>query len=290
MHLSYDEIIKGNIELHRKEAEFYDTIHAEIWNKSEQKRLWDALRFAACQIEGESLNAMDFGAGTGNITGKLLSLGFEVLAIDISKEMCKALKIKFSRAVKEGKLLILNTNFDGMELQRKFSIVTCYSVLHHLPDYIGTVGKLATHVIDGGVFYIDHEPPQALAKNKKDTIFERLLIIIYYVVNRLLNRLYLRGRLVPQFDYSHADVNPTLDYKCIRQVLERHGFRIIRHQYYYTIETWFNTPLNLFHKIIRGPNSTILVANKPLHSCSSSHKKLTRSVSTQALCARSVNL
>ena len=37
-------------------------------------------------------NALDIGAGSGNLTGKLLLMGYNVTAVDISAEMCAILQ------------------------------------------------------------------------------------------------------------------------------------------------------------------------------------------------------
>lgn len=105
--------------------------------------MWKSLKFATAEIDENSFKALDFGAGTGNITEKLLKLGFEVTAIDISQEMCRILKAKNKTALREGRLRVWNVNFDKTRITDRFDLVACYSVLHHLPDYIGTIRKLS---------------------------------------------------------------------------------------------------------------------------------------------------
>lgn len=270
--LSYDEVIEGNVELHRKEAKFYDCIHDEIWNKHEQKRLLNTIKFAVSQISDNNFKAVDFGVGTGNITEKLLDLGFEVVAIDISKEMCEVLKAKNRRALREGKLQVLNLNIDEKQVPGRFDLVACYSVLHHLPDYIGTMEELLHLVKEGGVFYVDHE--SALKVKPKDTynILARAVMFFYHFTNRLLNALYLYGiDTGPKLDYTKADIHKALDYRRIQQTLRKEGFKIINLAFYYTQETWFNTPLNFLHKAIVRTNKTMIIAKKirgPKPNCS----------------------
>lgn len=259
--LSYDEVIEGNVELHRKEVKFYDCIHDEIWNRHEQKRLLNTLKFAVSQISENNFKAVDFGAGTGNITEKLLDLGFEVVAIDISKEMCEVLKAKNRRALREGNLQVLNLNIDEKQVLGCFDLVACYSVLHHLPDYIRTMRELLHLVKEGGVFYVDHEPAPRVKPKDAYNILARAVTFFYHVINRLLNALYLHGiDAGPKLDYTKADIHNALDYRRIRQVLKREGFKIIKLAVYYTQETWFNTPLNFLHKAIVGTNETMIIA------------------------------
>lgn len=261
--LSYDEIIEGNIELHRKEAKFYDCIHSEIWNRQEQKRLLRSLEFAVSQIDRNCFEAIDFGAGTGNITEKLLDLGFRVLAIDISKEMCEILEAKNKGAVCEKKLRILNVNFDKTQLTGSFDLVTCYSVLHHLPNYTRTIEKLSHLLKEGGVLYVDHEPPCTHTKQRtRPRILKRVVMFVYYRINDLLHNLYLHGIKTPQLDYIQADIHATLNCEHIKGILEREHLKPIKFDTYYSQETWLKTPLTFLHKMIVGTNVTVIVAKK----------------------------
>ena len=256
---SYDEVIEGNIKLHREEAKFYDCIHKEIWNSSEQKRLWKALKFVASQIDKNTFKAIDFGAGTGNITEKLLNIGFKVTAIDLSKEMCGVLKTKNRKALQEGKLQVLNINFDKTQITGQFDLVTCYSVLHHLPDYIETTRKLSHLVKEGGVFYIDHEAPQMEAK-EANNILERIIMFLYWITNKLLQNMYSVD--TSKLDYTQSDVHKTIDYRRLKEMLKSKNFKIIKFESYYNQTTWFKTPLTFLHKMIVGSTSTIMIAKK----------------------------
>lgn len=261
LEMSYNQVIEGNIELHRKEAQFYDRIHHEIWNRQEQKRLWNALKFAASQIDENGFKAVDFGAGTGNITEKLLNLGFEVMAIDISREMCEILKAKNKKALQGKKLQVLNINIDKYEVAGRFDLVACCSVLHHLQDYIGTIGKLSHIVKEGGVLYIDHEPVPGTKAKETSNILKRVLEFVYNVTNKLFYTLYFYSIGIPKLDYTQADVHSTLDYTSIIQLLKRENFKIIKFDTYYTQQTLFK-PLNLLHKAIVGTNITMIIAKK----------------------------
>lgn len=261
--LSYEEIIEGNIALHRIESTVYDWIHDEIWNKDEQKRLWASLKFAVAQIENNSFKAMDFGAGTGNITEKLLRLGFHVTAIDISKEMCEVLKARNRKSVETGKLKVVNVNFDKVDFEERFDLVAAYSVLHHLPDYIATVKKLSGVLKRGGVLYIDHE---TIPRQVKKQFFKRLLLFLDYFVSDRLHSFYLRVHQIktPRLNYSRSDVHETIDYEGIKTALKKENLMMVSHEYY-NQETRFKTPLTLIHKMLTGPNKRLIIV-KMRHS------------------------
>ena len=61
-------------------------------SKQEQKRITATLKTIDNQITNNQKAALDVGAGTGNLTGKLLQMGYSVTATDISSEMYVILK------------------------------------------------------------------------------------------------------------------------------------------------------------------------------------------------------
>ena len=256
----YSVVVQGNVEVHRVESAIYDFIHEEIWNRTEQKRLRLALKSAIGLIDSNQFEALDFGAGTGNVTKKLLGLGFRVTAVDISPEMCNVLIVNNKDDVASRRLSVLNVNIDTAKMSGQYDLVTCYSVLHHLPDYLLTLRVLARLTKKGGVLFIDHErTPVSLAKG----IVEKVIVKGYYFVNNTLENAYLRlhGVKVPNIDYSKSDVNLSIRWSSVIDVLKREGFttRLTR---YYACETRYETPLNILHKLIVNRSNIMLIAKK----------------------------
>ena len=150
--------IRHNRVTHDRIARNYDTNHIEIYNPIEQKRINQSLQKATDFIEtgSEEIRALDYGAGTGNITNHLLSFGFHVVAADVSSVSLKQM------AAKLGNADMLQTNtLNGLDLSNykdnTFDLVTTYSVLHHVPDYAAIIDEFARVLKPGGVMYIDHE-------------------------------------------------------------------------------------------------------------------------------------
>ena len=128
--------------------------------------------------------ALDFGAGTGNLTGKLLSLGYSVIAIDISAEMCAILKNKFKKPIEEEKLIVINSPIERVKFEEaEFDLIVCYSVLHHLPDYTGSLLRLSGFLKKGGVIYIDHEASPFYWKDEPNPI-ANMVKLFYFHSNR----------------------------------------------------------------------------------------------------------
>lgn len=222
---------------------------------------------AVSQVADNKFRALDFGSGTGNVTGKLLDLGFEVTAVDLSSEMSKILKLKFKKDVEIGKLHLLSFNIDEVQVEGSFDFVSCYSVIHHLPNYLGTVRKLARLIRKGGILYFDHEPAPLFTQRNPDCFLNHAISFAHYFTEGLLDRLYFWSFNVPKFDYSKADVharNGELNYRRIVGMLRKKGFNIVDFRSYYSADSWFRLPLAPFHKIMTGPNTALLIAKKTM--------------------------
>jgi ubiquinone/menaquinone biosynthesis C-methylase UbiE len=162
-----EEILAANIRFHRVEAEVYDTRHGEILNQFTQRRIkklvrrtLDILRNLP-EINGrKEIIALDCGTGTGNISGKMLSEGCMVDAVDISPEMLAVMGVKFKSRY-EGRYRLINCDIDSFlsskELKR-YDLITFSSTLHHLHDYTGAFLKAVKVLRRPGIIMVLHEP------------------------------------------------------------------------------------------------------------------------------------
>ena len=110
-----EQIHHANVVVHRAEAKYYEALHPEVYCKKEQKRINDKLKMADKLVADNQKFALDVGAGTGNLTGKLLQMGYEVVAVDISLEMCAILQRKYRAYVKSNKLTIINSPIENLD-------------------------------------------------------------------------------------------------------------------------------------------------------------------------------
>ena len=160
--------IRGNIQIHDRISEKYDARHGEIFNEIEQGLLCEALKHAVSLVKSAStpLQALDFGCGSGNLTRHFIGLGMQVLACDVSERFLSLVRQQFSGA----QLATLQLN--GVDLGEVESgsrdFIAAYSVLHHVPDYLGAVKEMARVCRPGGVIYFDHEPSEEFWANKPD--------------------------------------------------------------------------------------------------------------------------
>src|SRR5688500_18041973 len=80
------EHIEHNIRAHDRVVATYERKHDEIYNPIEQQRIRESLEravaFAGSPVD--TMTALDFGCGAGNLTEHLLHLGLRVIASDVS--------------------------------------------------------------------------------------------------------------------------------------------------------------------------------------------------------------
>jgi SAM-dependent methyltransferase len=263
-----EKIHEANIRAHRLEAGYYELLHPEVYSKREQKRIGFMLELVDRIVAGNQRKALDFGAGTGNLTGKLLRMGYSVAAIDISAEMCAVLKKRFNAYLKSGKLVVLNSPIEDADFgEGEFDLITCYSVLHHLPDYADTVRRLSVCLKKGGVMYLDHEPSPFYWKTESRSL-AHLVKSLYLHSNPLLNALYfwLVDVAIPSIDYALSDYwhkkEHPLDHEEIEGEFEAERFGFFRRVDYHLTGSWVPNPLFYLYKRICKPEMSFWVAKK----------------------------
>lgn len=225
-----EKILNANIEEHRKEAKYYNIIHTEIYNSFEQKRISKTLKQITHNMN-LSIKILDIGCGTGNITKKLLKLGFSnIICVDISKEMLYELK----KATTLDPKSVINSDIDSFLNinQDNFDLVVMSSVLHHLPNYEFTLKNLLKIINKGGVLYITHEPYRRYKNNtfllKTFVNFLRKidysLYIIRYLTLMIFNHLKYLNRNCHYSDFHTRDRAIELDK--LKQVFKRYKYKI----------------------------------------------------------------
>jgi ubiquinone/menaquinone biosynthesis C-methylase UbiE len=262
-----EQIHQANVTVHSIEAKYYELLHPEVYSKQEQKRVTAKLEKIDKQITSNQRIALDVGAGTGNLTGKLLKIGYNVTATDISPEMCSILKKKFAAYLPD-KLTIINSPIEKLSFGKgKFDLIAFYSVLHHLPDYLGALRVLCSFLKKGGIMYIDHEASPFYWK-KEFSSFASFVKDLYFHSNPIINSLYfgLIGLKVPVIDYTFSDYwhkkEHALNHQAIGQVFKDEGFEVSKRIDYYQQTSWIPNPLYPIYRLLCSPEMSYWVAKK----------------------------
>ncbi|HVE69378.1 MAG TPA: class I SAM-dependent methyltransferase [Solirubrobacteraceae bacterium] len=152
--------VANSVRRYRSAHRRYERRHPEIFNPREQDRLRRALAAALERTApaGERPRALDLGCGSGNVTRHLIALGAEVTAADVSPAFLKVVARRFGPAVRT--LELNGIDLAGVD-DAGFDLVTAYSVLHHVPDYLRLLDEVARVLRPGGAAYLDHEVTEA---------------------------------------------------------------------------------------------------------------------------------
>ena len=256
------KIRNENIKVHSKEAAVYDTIHSEIFNKYEQKRVIKDIEFITEHISLKDPSVLDVGCGTGNLSLKLLKYNFSVTGVDISKEMLNILRSK----TRSKSLALIESDVDSFisKCKEKYDIIIFSSVLHHLPDYLKTIKNATNLLKENGIIYITHEPKRQIDQKsftslfwKVFTIFDSLLF--YTIILRL------KGVKIPHIDYTWSDYHSKqgIDLKEIINYLKDNNFQILQYEGYNArkfailsiVDNKFNRSKCLFKLIAKRTNN-----------------------------------
>jgi SAM-dependent methyltransferase len=205
-----NDIVRANLDVHEKEARFYDQLHQEITNLYQRYRLQKFLKLIVNQLpDSKPPYILEIGSGTGFLTLQLLKFGFFVHAVELSPKMVEILESKISSSNFRQKCKIFNSDINSFldyELDRdKYQLICMNSVLHHFPDYLKTFDKLLQFVDYKGILFISHEPLPPPSLN-----------FFYRNIHRLDMK--IRSSLLPKklkkvaanIDYSLADFHTQL--------------------------------------------------------------------------------
>lgn len=199
-----DEILEANIREHIKEAKYYDLIHTEIFNLSEQKRIQGRLHEITNEYS-KNIKILEIGAGTGNVTLKLLDMGFKnITCVDISKDMLNILRKKLSDYKIDINLVVSDIDSYLNNNSKKSDLIIMSSVLHHLPDYIKTLRTMRKNLSNNGKIYATHEPMPPSGLNKVVKIILKIDYLFYmlrYIINILRGDLKYLKRDCTMSDY-----------------------------------------------------------------------------------------
>ncbi len=262
-----ETIHAANIATHSFEAPIYELLHPEVYGREEQKRIASTLESVDRFVTENMHRAMDFGAGTGNLTGKLLQMGYVVTAVDISAEMCALLKRKYRAYVGKKKLRVVYSPVEDLQFDEEFDVVACYSVLHHLPDYRVALRRLSFFLKKGGVMYIDHEASPHYWSRELHRTADGVKSL-YFHSNPILNALYfaMRGIEIPSLDYTLSDYwhkkEHHIDHKAIERVFREAHFEFFKRSDYHLKGTWIPNPLFHPYRYFCKPEMSYWIAKK----------------------------
>jgi len=239
-------IIEDNLIKFRHDAKNYDLLHPDIFNSREQHRLKRILSKAVSMVQNPSKLVLDLGADTGNVTSILLDMPHnKVVASDLSLEMLQKLKSKFKNCVEDRRLFLVCVNAEHLPFKKsRFGLVTMFSVVHHIPDYVKANEEIGFALAPGGVLFIDHEP-------SADVYGYSHIRETYYRFSIFLNSLYCKFHSIKGKNYKsrYADFYTSKDHQLVWSLVEdvnlRNNLRVQKKMTYLNYKTVYFNPLTI---------------------------------------------
>ena len=112
----------------------------------------------------ENINVLDVACGTGVLFPFYLERNVKsITAVDLSPEMVKIAKSKFSQAE------IICGDAENVTFDRQFDVVMIYNAFPHFPEPQKLIENLAKHLKDGGRLCIAH----GMSKKELDEIHKK---------------------------------------------------------------------------------------------------------------------
>lgn len=252
-----DDRIRFNIEAHNRIAEAYEARHTQIFNAIEQARIKEHIGLALSLIHppASAGRALDFGCGSGNMTGHLLESGLSVTSADVAPAFLRLVEKKFL-----GKGAVRTLALNGSDLANVpgdiYDLAVAYSVLHHVPDYLRVVEELVRVTRPGGVVMIDREATpgywsqtpayrefrEAVDKPRPRPPLSRFLKPETYL-NRW--RIMRNPRYQPEGDI-HVWEDDHIEWNRIKETLARHGCEVMVEKEYLGYDSRF--PIEAYEK------------------------------------------
>ncbi len=249
---SSEEQLHFNIKIHDEVSEKYRSLHGDIFSPIEQERLHTVLDDVIKMVKTKSrpLTALDYGCGSGNVTRHLIELGIETTSADISEAFLRMIERDFAHTGLSKTVRINGTDLSNIS-DAQFDLITTYSVLHHVPDYLFILKEMCRVLKTGGVLYIDHEVTESYYERPREYIeflrkakpiinwkrYLRLLIDVRgykHIFRRLINPRYKREGDI------HVWPDDRIEWQKIEQILTSRGFEIILKKDYLLCRNSYN--------------------------------------------------
>lgn len=270
-----EDQIQFNKVVHAGLSRKYERLHGDIFNDIEQERLGIALKKAAEAVKtgAEPICALDYGCGSGNLTGHLIELGIRTVSADISEGFLDLIKRNFSRTGLSDVLAINGKDLSSVE-DARFDLAATYSVMHHVPDYLAIVGEMCRVLKPGGVIYIDHEVHESYYDRTKEYVeflskarpavnlgrYLKLLLDVRgykHIIRRLINPRYKREGDIHVWPDDHVEWDK------IEQFLVSEGFEVVLKEDYLLYKSIYDVDVYNEYKN-KCVDERLLVARKHL--------------------------
>lgn len=236
------EVILANKQFYKQIAPTYDHYEACTAESFYQRSLEYDLELIDSKLTNTApIRCLDCGAGTGNLTLKMLRHGWHVTVVDVSSDMLHILESKVRSTQYQAEFINDSIENYFLTSEQRFDVIAFSSVLHHLYSPLDAVKQAARLIRPGGFFYsvFDPVPPgsnfAAACFGSFDTILAKIIYDrkdFFPGIARRLRKLMTpsdvthRRAVVSAGDLAEYHARTGIDDKLIAVILQESGFSV----------------------------------------------------------------
>jgi 2-polyprenyl-3-methyl-5-hydroxy-6-metoxy-1,4-benzoquinol methylase len=153
-----EAVISANVAFYKEIAAKYDQYESCAKEDFYQQMLEEDLDKMRLQLPARSIECLDCGGGSGNLTLKMLKRGWRVTVVDVSPEMLEISKAKVQAHGYVAEFVNDSVEHFLSSCLQNYDVVTFSSVLHHLYSPQEVVKEVASRIKPGGFFYSNFDP------------------------------------------------------------------------------------------------------------------------------------
>jgi SAM-dependent methyltransferase len=177
---------------------------------------------------------LELGAGHGTFTDHLLAAGAQVTVTEMSKPSVRFLQSRFRR---NPNVTVIHDQDGTASCQvGDVDAVVCISVLHHIPDYLGTIERVVGQIAPGGTFFSAQDPLWYPRRSRMSMNLDRNAYFLWRLGQGHLRRgLATRVRRIRGIydDTNEADM---VEYHVVRDGVDEEALRDLLAQNFEAVE------------------------------------------------------
>lgn len=200
-----------------------------------------------------SCRVLEIGAGHGTFTAFLLEAGASVTVTEASQASAEELKRRYAGR-DDVEVFFDLTGESVFDLEPTYDAVVCASLLHHIPDYLDFVGRLAGMLVEGGWFYSVQDPMYYPRRSRTAHVTGRGTYFIWRLGQGAFRRgLATRWRRL-RGTYSDTEPSDLVEYHVVRQGVDEEALERLLQPSFEDVElfTYWSTQSPLFQRMFAG--------------------------------------
>jgi hypothetical protein len=189
-------------------------------------------------VPSYQVSVLDVGAGHGSFSGPLLGMGCRVTATEMSRPSIDHLLTTYANDSNFSAVLDIDGDLEVLG-DRRFSLLLYASVLHHIPDYVGSLrGSVSGHLRSGGALMTFQDP----LWYERLSLFPRTVSRVAYFFWRLTQGNLRRG-LATRWRrlrglYREDEPADMVEYHVTRQGVDEQALATELSRYFNDVETF----------------------------------------------------